>query len=277
MRGNVRVCLALALLAATAAAGDDALSQLERQQQALFEKIAPAVVFIARGGTFGSGFFVSSEGLILTNAHVVERAQKVDVVLSDGRKLAGEVVERGANDLDVALVRVPLKDAPALALGGVDSVKVGSWVGAVGHGRGAIWTFNSGMISNIYPAGAERPVFQTQIPLNPGNSGGPIFDRQGRVVGIVTAGIEGSNAINFGIDGEVAVRSLSKLAGLRDFLVINAPAGVPVFVDGSMVGKGPRVTVAAARGKSYAVFAVVEGKMKKAQVVFPDSREVTLP
>jgi len=152
---------------------------------------------------------------------------------------------------------------------------VGSWVGSIGHGRGAIWTFNTGMISNIYPDGAERPVFQTQIPLNPGNSGGPIFDRRGQVLGIVTAGIHDASSINFGIGMEVARRSLKKLGAICDCLVVLAPAGVPVFVDGAMAGTGPRVVVPVSE-KTHEVFAVILGQMKKAKVKFPQTREVEL-
>ncbi len=272
---HLLVALVLGLSVA-ARAEEDALLAMERQQQALFEKVTPSVVFISKGDSFGSGFFVGTDGLVLTNAHVVEGREKVEVVLHDGRKVQGTVVERGAKEVDVALVRVPLKDTPVPPLGGVGDVRVGSWVGAVGHGRGAVWTFNSGMVSNIYPDGAERPVFQTQIPLNPGNSGGPIFDWRGTVVGIVTAGIEGASAINFGIGMDVARKALSTLAGACECLVVNAPEGVPVFVDGTMVGTGPRVVLPVTRKRVYEVFAVIAGQMKKQQVRYPEAREVTL-
>lgn len=266
----------LLLAALPAPAQEDALAAAERQQQALFERVAPIVVFISKGDAFGSGFFINREGLILTNAHVVEGRQTVDVVLHDGRRVQGQVVERGAEKLDVALVQVPLKETPIPQLGGVSDVRVGSWVGAVGHGRGAVWTFNTGMVSNIYPDGAARPVFQTQIPLNPGNSGGPIFDRQGRVVGIVTSGVEGASAINFGIGMEVVRKGLTRLADTCDCLVVNAPAGVPVFVDGTMAGTGPRVVLPLSQQRLYEVFAVIAGQMKKVQVKYPEEREVTL-
>jgi S1-C subfamily serine protease len=273
----VRHLLVALVLGLSAPAGaEDALLAVERQQQALFEKVAPSVVFISKGDSFGSGFFVGADGLVLTNAHVVEGRETVEVVLHDGRKVRGTVVERGAGKVDVALVQVPLKDTPVPPLGGVGDVRVGSWVGAVGHGRGAVWTFNSGMVSNIYPDGAERPVFQTQIPLNPGNSGGPIFDRRGTVVGVVTAGIEGASAINFGIGMDVARKALTKLAGTCECLVVNAPEGVPVFVDGTMAGTGPRVVLPVTQKRLYEVFAVIAGQMKKQQVRYPESREVTL-
>ena len=252
------------------------IAAIEQQQQQLFDTLAPAVVFILSGESFGSGFFVTGDGLILTNAHVVEGRAKVEVVLRDGRRLPGTVVERAADKIDLALVSTSLADAPVPPRASLSEVRIGSWVGAIGHGRGAIWTFNTGMVSNIYPAGTDHPVFQTQIPLNPGNSGGPIFDRRGRVIGVVTAGIADASAINFGIAMDVALRSLTRLALVSDTLIVKAPKGVPIFVDGVMAGTGPRVAVPAVAGKTYEVFAVVEGAMKKTQVRYPETREVEL-
>lgn len=267
----------LALLAWTlpAQADEDPLAALERQQQALFDRVAPAVVFISNGKGFGSGFLVTQGGLVLTNAHVVDRQKVVDVVLQDGRKLKGTVIERAAEDIDLALVKVPITLAPTLPLGEAGDFRVGTWVASVGHGMGGVWTFTTGMISNIYPLGADRPVFQTQIPLNPGNSGGPIFDKTGRVLGIVTSGIENTNAINFAIRADVALHKLSKLAENCDCLVVTAPVGLPVFVNGKMVGQGPRVVVPASAGE-YEVFAIIQGSMRRAKLTFPAQKTVDL-
>jgi S1-C subfamily serine protease len=261
-------------LYATVAAGEP-LEELERAQQRLFEQVAPAVVYISSGDAFGSGFFVRQDGLILTNAHVVGKRDTVDVIRSDGQKLRGKVVERAPEELDLALVQVEVKGAPVLPLTGFSDLRVGSWVGSVGHGAGAIWTFNTGMVSNIYPVGAERPVFQTQIPLNPGNSGGPVFDRWGRVAGVVTASLKESQAINFAIQVDLAIRKLRGLAELCDCLVVTVPAGLPVFVDGKMVGTGPRVVVPV-EPRTHEVFVVVKGQMRRKQVSFPEQREVDL-
>jgi S1-C subfamily serine protease len=241
----------------------------------MYERIGPSVVFISSEGGFGSGFFVDGDGLVLTSRHVVGRAAQVKVVLSDGRTLPGRVVELAADTIDLALVQVEAKKTPALMLQSKHELRVGSWVASVGHGRGGIWSFNVGMVSNIYPAGSDRPVFQTQIPLNPGSSGGPVVDRQGRVVGIVTAGIENSNNINFAIRSEMALRSLSRLSASCACLTVTAPAGVPVFVDGKMAGTGPRVVVPA-EPRSYEVFAVIDGAMKKRRLRYPDERAIDL-
>jgi S1-C subfamily serine protease len=267
--------LALAPSPARAAVPDDPLLAVEQRQQRLFEAIAPAVVFVRNERGFGSGFFVSASGLVLTNAHVVGAASSVAVVLHDGRQLGARVVERAAANVDLALLQVPVARVPHLVLAGFEQLRVGSWVAAVGHGRGGIWTFNVGMVSNIYPSGAERPVFQTQIPLNPGSSGGPIVDRLGRVVGIVTAGLTNSNSINFGIKSSVALDELRGLEPHCRCLRITAPARVPIFVDGKLAGAGPRLLVPA-RERSYEVFAVIRGTMVRRSVRYPAQRAVDL-
>jgi len=204
---------------APARADEGALAALEAEQQRLFDRIAPAVVFVETGRAFGAGL-------------------------------------------------------PALHLGS-RALRVGAWVAAVGHGRGGIWSFNTGMVTNIYPQGADRPVFQTQIPLNPGNSGGPVFDRSGDVVGIATAGLTDANAINFAIRTTVACRTLARLRPLCEVLTLRAPRGVAIFVDGRNVGVGPEVQLPA-EGKSYDVFAVIAGKMHQRKVRFPETRLVDL-
>lgn len=270
------LCAVLLTIPVSAAAEVDPLEALERAQQALFLKTAPAVVFIATPKGFGSGFFVSNDGLILTNDHVVGSQSIVDVVLHDGSKLKGKVVERAADNVDLALVQlVEPRTTPALALVQSDDLKVGAWVGAVGHGLGGIWTYSVGMVSNIYPEGSQRPIFQTQIPLNSGSSGGPMIDRHGRVVGVTTLGVKGANNVNFGIHIGVAFSTLKKMAAHCECLVIHAPAGLPIFVDGKMAGKGPRLVVPAS-AREYELFVVHQGKMNKQKVRFPEVREVNL-
>lgn len=255
----------------------DPLADIERQQQALFERIAPATVFISTEAGFGSGFLVDANGLILTCAHVLGHNTSATVVLLDGRRVPGKVIERAEENADLALMQIPLTELPSLPLEleGSLALRVGSWVASVGHGEGGIWSFNVGSVSNIYFNRGERAVFQTQIPLNPGNSGGPIVDRSGRVVGIVQSGIEKSNSINFAIRIDVALGTLSRLRAISPYLIVKAPTGVPIFVDGKMVGTGPRALIAA-QGKTYDVLAVINGTMKRMKVTYPETRYVEL-
>lgn len=279
LRPTLLTCLAwaLALIPSAAVAEDarDPLGALEQAQTRLFEKIAPSVVFIANGQGYGSGFFVSADGLILTNSHVVGKAKTLTVVRSDGTRLEGRVVEHAAQDIDLALVKVDVTGAPTLPLDGFHELRVGSWVGTVGHGKGAIWTFNSGMVSNVYPDGAERPVFQTQIPINPGNSGGPVFDRLGRVAGVVTASDREAQALNFAIRIDQALQHLKGLTHLSPLLTVHVGEASPIFLNGKMVGKGPRLSVPVPPG-THEVFSVVRGTMHRAKVRFPEQRELRL-
>lgn len=250
------------------------LADLEAEQQALYRSAAPSVVFLSHDDGFGSGFFVSDDGLILTNAHVVADNTTLQVVLLDGRTIEGVVQER-AEKLDLALVDLPGSGYPVLPLSTEhDAVRVGAWAASIGHGRGGIWTYTTGMVSNRY-ADRSATVFQTQIPVNPGNSGGPVLDRSGAVIGVVTSKLRDAESINFAIPVFEAVRALEGLSGQCRCLVIRAPEGAPVFVDGLRVGQGPEVRVPVEAG-DHTVFAIIGGRKVDGRASWPDQPRVTL-
>lgn len=253
----------------------DPLSALEGQYQRLFQSIAPSVVIIENGDRLGTGFFVREDGLILTNAHVIRDARKVKIQLRSGRRLDGIVMERGSDDIDLALVKVALTQAPVPRIGRLSDTPVGSWLGAVGHGKGSVWTFNMGILSNSYSDSKGGAVFQTQIPLNPGNSGGPIFNSQGEVVGIVTSGITEANSINFGIPMEVALERLKGLGDKCECVEIKAPEGVAIFLDGQMVGVGPSLTLPMTPGEHRA-FVLIDGQMNERVFSYPETQSIRL-
>jgi serine protease Do len=265
------------LAAAAPPPASDAVASLENHQQGLYERTAPAVVFISNQVGFGSGFIVREDGLILTNAHVVGKRDEVDVVRLDGTTVKGKVIEK-ADKLDLALVDIPGNGMPTLPMAAdPDAVRVGAWAASVGHGRGGIWTFTTGMVTNRYLDDGVT-VFQTQLPVNPGNSGnsgGPIVDRSGTVIGIVTAGMVDAQAINFAIPAFEAVRALDKMDGACQCLTVRAPAGAAVFVDGAMVGTGPTVRVPTTPGE-HEVFAIIGGKKVDRTASWPDKPEVEL-
>ncbi|MEM9454950.1 MAG: serine protease [Myxococcota bacterium] len=249
------------------------LEAIEHETTALFDRVAPSVVLIETPDGFGSGFFVSPLGHILTNRHVVDSRRQVKVRLLDGRRLVGKVVARGTAGVDLAVVKVSAKRTPALSFASTRSLRIGRWAGSVGHGRGGTWTLTTGMVSNAHGS-RERGVLQTQIPLNPGASGGPVFDRRGRVIGIVASGLIDSDAINFAITPETALASLPMLCPLTNCLTVHAPEGASIFVEGNRVGTGPAVSLVAEPGR-YRVEVDSKGRRRERTVSFPAVRSVS--
>lgn len=134
----------------------------------------------------GSGFILSSDGYVVTNAHVVEDAKTVTVGLNDRRELKAEIV--GVDKLsDIALLKVDADNLPTVEVGDSDNLEVGQWVFAIGAPFGLDHTATQGIVSALsrsLPDGTYVPFIQTDVAVNPGNSGGPLFDLNGRVVGV---------------------------------------------------------------------------------------------
>src|SRR5678815_4119803 len=134
----------------------------------------------------GSGFIVDKDGIILTNAHVVEGADEVRVKLPDRREFKG----KGAGidtTTDIAVVRIDARDLPVVKIGEPSRVRVGEWVLAIGSPFGFENTVTAGIVSatsRSLPEGSYVPFIQTDAAVNPGNSGGPLFNMQGEVIGI---------------------------------------------------------------------------------------------
>ena len=138
----------------------------------------------------GSGVIVDGRnGLVITNFHVVQNAQAVEVGLKDGRKLAADPVVL-APDLDLAVLKIDAKDLPTLKLGDSNKLQVGDFVVAIGNPFNLGQTVTSGIVSALdrpLGQGDPRRFVQTDAPINPGNSGGPLIDLHGEVVGINSA------------------------------------------------------------------------------------------
>ncbi len=134
----------------------------------------------------GSGFIVDASGVILTNAHVVEGADEVHVRLTDRREFKGKVL--GADKAtDIAVVKIEASGLPVVKLGDPSKVRVGEWVAAIGSPFGFENTVTQGIVSatsRSLPDGSYVPFIQTDAAVNPGNSGGPLFNLKGEVIGI---------------------------------------------------------------------------------------------
>ena len=134
----------------------------------------------------GSGFIISSDGYLITNAHVVDGADEVKINLADRREFKAKVI--GADKrTDVAVLKIEAKDLPKVAIGDPDKLRVGEWVVAIGKPFGLENTMTAGIVSakgRDLPQENLVPYIQTDVAINPGNSGGPLFNLKGEVVGI---------------------------------------------------------------------------------------------
>ncbi|BAS55722.1 MULTISPECIES: HhoA/HhoB/HtrA family serine endopeptidase [Leptolyngbya] len=153
----------------------------------------------------GSGFVIEKSGIILTNSHVVNGADKVTVTLKDGRVFEGKV--RGFDEVtDLAVVKVEGKDLPTAPLADSDQVQVGDWAIAVGNPLGLDNTVTLGIVSTLHRSSAQIGLsdkrldfLQTDAAINPGNSGGPLLNDRGEVIGINTAIRPDAMGIGFAI------------------------------------------------------------------------------
>jgi serine protease Do len=157
--------------------------------------------------SLGSGFIIDSKGLVVTNNHVVEGADEIEVQLDDERKFQAELV--GSDDrTDVALLRLKnAKNLPTVKLGNSDALKVGDHVVAIGNPFGLDHTVTSGIVSakeRVIGAGPYDDFIQTDASINPGNSGGPLFNLKGEVIGINTAINPMGQGIGFAIPSSLA-------------------------------------------------------------------------
>jgi serine protease Do len=162
--------------------------------------------------SLGSGFIIEPDGLILTNYHVVDNAEKITVRLLDGRELAGRVVGKDQKT-DIALVKISARDLPVAPLGDSDRLEVGEWVMAIGNPFGLDNTVTSGIVSakdRQIGAGPYDHFIQTDASINPGNSGGPLVNLQGEVIGIDTA-IFSQSGGNIGIGFAIPINLVKDL------------------------------------------------------------------
>jgi len=174
---------------------------------------------IPQKGT-GSGFIINQDGYVLTNEHVVRKADKIKVTLSDGREFDGEVIGSDVTS-DMAIVKIKADHLPMVALGDSDKLRVGEIVVAIGNPYGLQQTVTMGVVSakgRSIPTGIEGHVYkdfiQTDAAINPGNSGGPLLNTKGEVVGINTAIIPYAQGIGFAIPIKIAKKNIDDLINL---------------------------------------------------------------
>ena len=185
----------------------------------------------SRGATdieIGSGVIVAADGVIVTNNHVVDEADRIEVTLADGRRFVANLV--GADEKrDLAVLRIDAGELPAATWGDSDSLEVGEMVWAIGNPYGLDRTLTYGIISAVGRRGVVGNTFgdflQTDASINPGNSGGPLVDVHGSIMGITTAIAQpGSKGIGFAIPSNTARRVCDEI--IRDGFVESGFLGI---------------------------------------------------
>lgn len=181
-----------------------------------FRRFAPQMPREQESQSLGSGFIISADGYILTNAHVVDRAEKITVRLTDKREYKAKVI--GADKrTDVALLKIEASGLPKVTLGEPNLLKVGEWVLAIGSPFGFDSSVTAGIVSakgRSLPQENFVPFIQTDVAINPGNSGGPLFNMKGEVVGInsqIYSRSGGYMGLSFSIPIDVAMDVVNQL------------------------------------------------------------------
>ena len=196
----------------------------------LFKQVSPSVVFISTGSidpfkvinrvrsAIGSGFIFSKDGLILTNSHVVFGQQLLIVTLDDGKKVEAQIV--GLDPiLDLAVLRIPIppEGLPIVTFGDSDAIQIGEEVLVIGNPLGLEQTITRGIVSGVNrilpssPLGVNVPLIQTDAAINLGNSGGPLINLCGEVIGINAATIIGAQSIGFAVPINIAKEVIPQL------------------------------------------------------------------
>jgi S1-C subfamily serine protease len=196
LSGLAAICLVLFCTIARAAEDPDIIAKL-------FAEKADAIVLIAveskSGDKLGSGFFISREGRLVTNYHLINGAHKVVVKTKRGSVFLPRRIVNLDPDRDIAVLDLGLDRVNYLRMGDSNGVVVGQRVLTIGNPMGLESTVSDGLVSSVRVSGRGLKLFQISVPLSNGSSGGPLIDLEGNVIGITTAGFMKGENLNFAV------------------------------------------------------------------------------
>jgi S1-C subfamily serine protease len=181
--------------------------QLDPNQ--IYRRSKPAVVVVKCGQSLGSGFIISPDGYIITNTHVLKNQASILIILSSGYEINASFVAKNRND--IALLQIPLSNTPYLELeqNPVTDDMVGNKVVVIGSPEGFIFSIHEGLISQIR-SGPDFNWIQTSAPVNPGNSGGPLLNMYGKVIGVISRKYSGAEGLAFAIPATYLIKWLTR-------------------------------------------------------------------
>jgi len=229
--------------------------RLELSVEEIARRASPAVVLLKASRVQGTGFLLTGTGVIATNKHVAEGESSLLAVTAEGSSLEANVIYADPN-LDLALVKVEGAGLPHLSLADISSVHPGQTVIAIGNpGDGLPNTVTKGIVSAVGKLASETGTWvQTDAALNPGNSGGPLLNTYGEVVGINTLKAEDRQGIGFALSASDLVALLRRFypeadrtersaegEGFGTVTISSDPQGAEIYLDGSLVGNTPSV------------------------------------
>jgi serine protease Do len=191
-----------------------------------------------RQGELGTGFIISEDGYIITNNHVVEKAEDIQVILEDGEKYKTKILGTDSKT-DLALLKIkPKGKLSKVTFGDSDKLRIGDWVLAIGNPFGLGHTVTAGIVSakgRIIGFGDYDDFIQTDTPINPGNSGGPLFNLDGEVIGVASAILARAHGIGFAIPINLAKDIIEQLEGggkvVRGWLGVQVQNLTPEIAD----------------------------------------------
>ena len=216
----------------------------------LFEKCSPAVVRVVvrdkdrHPVAFGSGFFVSADGLLITNYHVVEGAQSAGVILSNNATLEIEGVLSADKAGDLVLLKTQGKDLPHLKLAGANPPKVGVKVYAIGNPEGLTNTLSDGLVSGLRKVEDGLTLLQTSAAISHGSSGGPLLTADGQVVGVTSGFLADAQNLNFAVSAGRVAELVKNAGALKAVATLPAPLVSRVAPPANPPAPPPKPTIA---------------------------------